>query len=247
VDSLGRLDSSRTQVFIPNDFVAREVKKHPNLLFGASINPLRHDALEALARAKADGALLVKWIPSIMEFDPSDSALIPFYLAMKAAGLPLLSHTGKESSFLHAADTLCDPYRLELPLKLGLTVIAAHVGTPGKSQGQDNVERALSLMGRYPNLYADISSLTQFNKLGYLGRILPRKEAEGRLVFGTDFPLTETLLVAPYFQVFRAPLGRLRAASAQENSWDRDVALKKALGIPESVFTRSAALLLKKP
>ncbi len=89
------------------------------------------------------------------------------------AGIPLLTHTGKESSFVGAKDSLCDPFRLELPLKLGLTVIAAHVGTPGKNHGQENFERALIMLGRYPNLYADISSLTQINKLRYLGNILP--------------------------------------------------------------------------
>jgi uncharacterized protein len=170
MDSKGELDSAKTQVYIPNDFVGRETHKYSNLLFGASINPKRKEALEALALAIQNGAVLIKWIPSIMDFDPADSTFIPFYLAMKAAGIPLLTHTGKESSFVGAKDSLCDPFRLELPLKLGLTVIAAHVGTAGKSHGQENFERALIMLGRYPNLYADISSLTQINKLRYLGK-----------------------------------------------------------------------------
>ncbi|MDB5106766.1 MAG: amidohydrolase 2 [Fibrobacteres bacterium] len=244
MDANGSLDSARTQMYIPNAFLAAEVRKHANLRFGASVNPRRKDALAELARVKADGALLVKWIPSIMDIDPADSANIPFYLAMKDLGLPLLTHTGTEKSFLAAKDSLCDPFRLELPLKLGLTVIAAHVGTPGKSHKQENVERALIMMGRYPNLYADISSLTQINKLGYLKRILPRGEAKGRLIYGTDFPLIETALVSPYYQTMRASFSRLRQAARESNPWDRDVALKKALGMPEDVFARSAGLLL---
>jgi predicted TIM-barrel fold metal-dependent hydrolase len=244
MDPHGKLDTLNSQVYIPNEFVAREVRKYSNLLFGASINPKRHDALQALAQAIADGAVLNKWIPSIMDFDPADSAFIPFYLAMKAAGLPLLTHTGKESSFVGAKDSLCDPMRLHLPLSLGLTVIAAHVGTPGESHGQENFERAISMLGRYPNLYADISSLTQINKLRYFGKILPRAEIKGRLIYGTDFPLIETLLVSPYYYTFRANLGKLRAAAREENPWDRDVALKKALGVPEEVFTLSGKLLL---
>jgi predicted TIM-barrel fold metal-dependent hydrolase len=240
----GAMDSARTQMYIPNAFVAAEVRKRANLRFGASVNPGRKDALAELARVKADGAVLVKWIPSIMHIDPADSAQIPFYRTMKELGLPLLTHTGTENSFLEAEDSLCDPFRLELPLQLGLTVIAAHVGTPGKSQGQDNMERALTMMAKYPNLYADISSLTQLNKLGYLKRILPRGEINGRLIYGTDFPLIETALVSPYYYLLRAPFSRLRQAARETNAWDRDVALKRALGVPEDVFARTAEILM---
>lgn len=239
----GMLDSARTQMFIPDSFVAAETSRHANLRFGASVNPRRKDAVERLKKAKAGGALLVKWIPSIMDIDPADSVHIPFYLAMKELGLPLLTHTGTENSFLEAKDSLCDPFRLELPLGLGLTVIAAHVGTPGKSKGQDNMERALIMMSRHPNLYADISSLTQLNKLGYMSRVLPRAEIKGRLIYGTDFPLIETLLVSPWYYTFRAPFSRLRQAARETNPWDRDVALKRALGVPEDVFAKSALLL----
>jgi predicted TIM-barrel fold metal-dependent hydrolase len=135
-------------------------------------------------------------------------------------------------------------FRLELALEAGVVVIAAHAGTPGKSLGQDNLERVLIMMARHPNLYADISSLTQVNKLGSLKRLLARPEARGRLIYGTDFPLIETALVSPFYQVWRAPFGSLWAASKEPNAWDRDVALKKALGVPEEVFTKSAELLL---
>ncbi len=244
INSAGELDSAKTQVYIPNGFVASETDKYSNLLFGASINPKRKDAIKCLFQVIQDGAVLIKWIPSIMDFDPAATAFIPFYLAMKAAGIPLLTHTGKESSFVGAKDSLCDPFRLELPLKLGLTVIAAHVGTPGKNHGQENFERALIMLGRYPNLYADISSLTQINKLGYFGKILPRQEIKGRLLYGTDFPLIETALVSPYYFCFRANLGKLRAAAKEENPWDMDVALKKVLGVPDEVFTLTAKMLL---
>ncbi|MDB5050608.1 MAG: amidohydrolase 2 [Fibrobacteres bacterium] len=243
-DSAGGLDTIRTQLYIPNAFVAGEARRHANLYFGASVNPGRKGAVEELRRVKAEGAVLVKWIPSIMDIDPADSANIPFYLALKELGLPLLTHTGTENSFLAAKDSLCDPFRLELPLSLGVTVIAAHVGTPGKSHKQENMERALIMMARHPNLYADISSLTQVNKLGYLKRILPRKEVKGRLLYGTDFPLIETALVSPYYYTWRAPFTRLRAAARETNPWDRDVALKKALGVGEDIFARSGALLL---
>ncbi len=245
IDATGALDTNRTQVYIPNEFLAKETRKRPGLFFGASVNPRRADALRVLDSVAAQGAVLVKWIPSIMRFDPADSANIPFYLEMKRLGLPLLSHTGKESSFIDAEDSLCDPARLELPLRLGVTVIMAHCGVPGKNHGEPNVDRAIRLLGRYPNAYADISSLTQINKLGFLGRVLSRPEARGKLIYGSDFPLVNTPLVSPYYHVFRAHLTELRQAARESNPWDQDVRLKQALGASRDIFEATEKLLLK--
>jgi uncharacterized protein len=95
----GELDMAKTEIYIPNEFVAAQTRRYPNLLFGASINPYRRDALQRLEQAAADGAVLLKWLPSIQHIDPADQRLIPFYLKLKELGLPLLSHTGEESSF----------------------------------------------------------------------------------------------------------------------------------------------------
>ncbi|NIT61545.1 MAG: metal-dependent hydrolase, partial [Aliifodinibius sp.] len=74
----------------------------------------------------------------IMYIDPSNPAFIPFYKKMVELNIPLLSHTGMEKSFAGARDELADPVKLELPLRLGVTVIAAHISTTGKSEGQGN-------------------------------------------------------------------------------------------------------------
>lgn len=244
VDSLGNLDSARTELYVPGDFVAREVRKHPNLLYGASVNPKRPDAIDRLRRAKADGAVLVKWLPSIMHFDPADTTLVPYYLALKELDLPLLTHAGKESSFHSANDVLCDPKRLMLPVLLGVKVIVAHAATPGENEGQENHERLMPMFQGHPNLYADISSLTQINKLFLLPRIVPRPEAQGRLIFGSDWPLINTALVSSWYYMHKLGFREIRGISAIENPWDRSVALKKALGVPEEVFRRTEQVLL---
>ncbi|RQW82134.1 MAG: metal-dependent hydrolase, partial [Geobacter sp.] len=128
----GELDESATEIFIPNQFVANEVRRYPNLLFGASINPLRRDALRRLEEVAADGAVLLKWLPPIQHIDPADQELVPFYLRLKELGLPLLSHTGSEHSFTRARNEFGDPERLRLPLSLGVTVIAAHGAGSGR-------------------------------------------------------------------------------------------------------------------
>ncbi|XOF34222.1 MAG: amidohydrolase family protein [Candidatus Electrothrix sp. YB6] len=141
--------------------MARETEKFANLHFGASINPNRTDAVERLRQARRDGALLVKWIPSIMNIDPADPRHIPFYRAMAELGIPLLSHTGMEKSFAGSRNEPADPRRLELPLQQGITVIAAHIATTGKTEGENNFQRILPMLRQYPGLYVDISSLRQ--------------------------------------------------------------------------------------
>lgn len=239
----GVLDEGRTQIYVPSAYVARESARFDNLLFGASINPNRRDAIERLHRAKRDGAVLVKWIPSIMNIDPADPRHIPFYRAMAELDIPLLTHTGMENSFANARDELADPLRLRLPLEQGVTVIAAHIATTGSSEGQDNFERILPMFGDHPNLYTDISSLTQINKLGYLARALKVPGLTERMVYGTDWPLQFFPLVSPWYHVNHIGLARAWRVGGIENLWDRDVALKVAFGVPAEVFRRGARVL----
>lgn len=240
----GQLDRAATEIYVPNEFVASEVAKHPNLLFGASVNPYRPDALQRLEWAKAHGAVLVKWLPSIQHIDPADPRLIPFYRKLVELQLPLLSHTGSEHSFTLAEDAYCDPERLRLALQQGVTVIAAHAGTTGRYDGERSIDRLARLMTQYPNLYSDVSSLTQINKHSHLGEVLARPEFRGRLIYGTDYPLIAMRsLVSPWYYPFRLTWSQRRAISAECNPWDRDVELKQALGLPAEVWTKAECVL----
>lgn len=245
VNEKRQLDLNQTEVYIPNDFVAQETKKYDNLYFGASINPYRSDALDRLTLVKQQGAKLVKWIPSIQMIDPGDARLVPFYQKLKQLRIPLLTHTGRERSFSKARDELADPLRLKLPLDVGVTVIAAHVATTGKTEGEDNMQRLLPMFEQYSNLYADISSLTQINKLGYLKRILANQKIHDRLVYGSDFPLINTLLVSAFYFPLNMTVSEMYSIDQVSNPWDRDVLLKQALGTPTGVFARSRELLLR--
>ncbi|MBF0433033.1 MAG: amidohydrolase family protein [Fibrobacteria bacterium] len=239
IDSLGNLDSSKTEVYVPNEFLARETAKYPKLYFGASVNPHRPDALERLEKWKREGTQLIKWLPSIQNIDPSDSSIIPFYQKLIELNLPLLTHTGAEKSFTHSRNELCDPARLKLPLELGVTVIAAHVATTGKSEGERNHERLIAMIPKYPTLYTDISSLTQLNKKFYVKKILKHKEIHAKLLYGTDIPLINTILVSPWYFPIQLSFKQIREVNSHDNMWDRDVTLKRALGVPDSAFTRA--------
>jgi hypothetical protein len=147
-----------------------------------------------------------------------------------------LSHTGSERSFTRARDEFADPDRLWLPLSLGVKVIAAHAGGSGRSRGEVNHRRFLRLCREFPNLYADISALTQINRPGQLTRLLRRGEMHGRLLYGTDMPLANMGITTPLAFPLRLSLWRMFAVSRISNPWDRDVALKEMLGWREEML-----------
>ncbi len=243
IDAAGELDRERTQVYVPNEFVAAETRRYDNLLFGASVNPYRKDALQRLERVKADGAVLIKWIPAIMNIDPADPHLLPYYRKLRELDLPLLIHVGQERSFGPARDELGDPRKLVLALETGVTVLAAHIATTGESEGEDNFERILPLFARYPNLYTDISSLTQINKLGFLHRALQHPRLSERMIYGTDWPLQFFPLVSPWYHLRHVRMRDLYELSRIDSQWDRDVALKGAIGVPPEVHDRTWEVL----
>jgi predicted TIM-barrel fold metal-dependent hydrolase len=245
VDKAGNLDRENTEVYVPNEFLAKETAKYTNLLWGASINPKRHDALKRLTWAQEQGAVLVKWIPSIMQFDPADESLRPFYQKLIEYQMPLLTHAGQERSFTKARDELCDPQRLHLPLKMGVTVIVAHIASTGSNDGERDTDRLARMMSSYTNLFSEISSLTQINRLGYLSEALTRPEWQGRLLYASDFPLINMILASPYYFPLQLTGKEMRRLAAIGNPWDRDVRLKQALGVPEQVFHRPAQLFRK--
>ncbi len=235
----GKMERDAGEMYVPNRFVGESIKSFPELYFGASVHPCRTDALEELAWSKENGAVLMKWLPNIQQIDPSDERHVLYYRKLVELDLPLLSHVGDEESFSTANDELGDPQLLQLPLKLGVRVIAAHVASAGKSQGEDNVERLLKMMPEYPNLVADLSTLTQFNRRKYLRKVLNDERLEGRLMYGTDYPLTNTPMVTPWQYFMNLKWRQLRQLAGTKNSWDRDVKLKAALGVPREVFTFS--------
>jgi uncharacterized protein len=232
----GEMDLEAGEVFVPNRFVGEAVKSYPELHFGASVHPARPDALEELRWSKENGAVLLKWLPNIQNIDPSNPRYRPFYEELVKLDLPLLTHVGAEDSFSKADDRLGDPRLLRLPLECGVRIVAAHVGSSGTSEGQDNIERLLEMMPDHPNLVADISTLTQMNRRKYLATVINDPRLKGRLMYGTDHPLTNTPMVTPLQYPLNLTLEQLWKLWRIKNPWDRDVALKAALGFPEEVF-----------
>jgi predicted TIM-barrel fold metal-dependent hydrolase len=235
-NSDGNLNLEKTQILVSNSFILQQTQKHANLLYGPSIHPLRKDALSELEKAKTDGAVLVKWLPCIMGIDPSskDPRITAFYRKLIELNIPLLSHTGDEHSFMDSDNTLCDPEKLKRPLSMGVKVIAAHLGTLGKFQGEPGISRMNKMMNEFPELKFDISSLVNINKFNH---IKYAHDYPGRYYYGSDYPLIRAqFLGLPLSSHIYYKLKITKEWSlfidSFKNEFDQDVALKLALGVP---------------
>ncbi len=250
VDASGNLDEKNTEMYVPNEYVEREARRYDNILWAASVNPLRHDACQRLEWSKAHGAVLVKWLPGIMGFDPADPRCDKFYAKLVELKLPLLIHVGPEKTFLNVNEELLRPEIIDPAIKAGVTVIVAHVGAGGVYKDKITGEKKASLdevvkrIRENKNVYADLSAFTLQKRLKDIKPVMNEPALRGRLLYGSDYPLTEIKIISsPWFCLFRVPLKEIWRITHLKNMWDRDVALKRALGFREESFYLPAQLL----
>jgi predicted TIM-barrel fold metal-dependent hydrolase len=196
-------DENLTTLYVSNDYLDILRAKSDKVLLGISVHPFREDASEVLDRFQ-DRAVLCKWISSSQMIDFSDPAseikLEKFYKKLKEIKLPLLFHTGFETSIPAARkemERLNSPLFIEKALDLGVTVILAHCGCSyfDVLLDQDNVVQTVINMFQKQqgekqdwNLYADISALfSPFRKRKILDDIF-KSIHPSKLIFGSDYP-----------------------------------------------------------
>jgi predicted TIM-barrel fold metal-dependent hydrolase len=220
-DQAGRLDRDHTEFMIGNDYVLATAQAHPDaFLAGVSINPMRRDAIDEVHRCAEAGAALVKVLPNAQQFDPAAAHHKPFYRALAARRLPLLSHVGYEFSLIGKDQSVGDPNRLRVPLDECTMVIAAHACSYGLMLHEKFLPTLRELAGRYRGFYADVSALTLPNRFRMLLHLRKHPALHPRLLFGTDYPLP----------VFRFPAWG-RGGSRTRNRFDRQVTVCRALGV----------------
>jgi len=227
----GTIRTDLSRLFVPNDYVFQVAKLNPRILPGISIHPARKDALEALESGVAAGAVLLKLLPCVQVVDPSLPKYRGFWKRMAEVRLPLLAHTGGEFSLPTYRPDLQDPNCLRVPLELGVKVIAAHCGAPALPWERDYSLEFLKLRRQFPNLYGDISALSQPTHLRTIARL--RDDPE-RILYGSDYP------------VLTAVLWSRMAGWISEDDWRRIRRIKNPLekkrqlaqvqGFPDTIF-----------
>lgn len=226
--------------FVPNDYVLDLARRHPEFLPAVSIHPARPDALEELDRCLAGGAVMMKCLPNCQNIDCGNRRFVRFWERMAEAGLPLLAHTGGEHTLPVVRPEFADPRTLELPLRCGVKVIAAHSATKSGLFDPEYFHVFARMTREFPNLYGDTSAFNVPMRGRHVRKCL-EEPLLSRLVHGSDFPvpvhghwawLRRTVDWASFRQWEKCP-----------NILERDYQLKRAMGFPPEHFTRIRGLL----
>lgn len=233
----GLLDDANTHIYVTNDYAIELCRRNPReLLLGASIHPYRTDAMAELERCVKAGAVLLKWLPIVQDFNPADERCFPLYEAMAHYKLPLLCHTGGEKSLPNLDTSVADPLLLIPALKRGVVVIGAHCGTRSAVGETDFVPQWSYLAKEYEHFYGDTAALNLPTRDYAYQTILQDPTLRSKLLHGSDWPI---LPLPP----IRMGLKTLVDSLAESNWLRRDVLIKERLGLDRDYWLRAARVL----
>jgi predicted TIM-barrel fold metal-dependent hydrolase len=239
-DDQGRPMPEKDLFYVPNDYVFALAEKYPEMLPAVSIHPARPDAIDELNRCLDRGAVMMKCLPNCQNFNCGDKRFTRFWERMAEAGLPLLAHTGGENTLPVMNPAFANPATLELPLRCGVTVIAAHAGTQSTPADTDYFPVFRSMLDRFPNLYGDASALLLPVRSNRLRECLEGPVVE-RMVHGSDIPVPIQGIWV-WLRGIVSWRDYLRGRKIR-NTIERDYQLKLAAGFPPEHFTRVWDLL----
>lgn len=202
VDEAGVEEAEPSSFHTPNEYILSLAERYEEIVPCASVHPYREDAVERLDAYLARGARAVKWLPNAMAIDPASERCDPFYERLAEAGVPLISHAGKELAVDgEGLQELGNPLRLRRALDAGVRVVVAHCASLGTSLDLDAnkpVQRSayelferVALAPEYEGrVFGDISALNFSNRSDEpLREVLRSEELLARMVNGSDYPL----------------------------------------------------------
>lgn len=238
----GSVNWERSHTYIPNDYLFAVCRSNPQFLPGVSINPYRLDAVEQLQQAIQDGAVVLKWLPNLQHFDPSDKRCIPIYRELAKSQLPLIAHTGCEHTFPGMDQSLGNANLYRKALDMGVIIVMSHCGVTCPFHFRySSAKTIFELFKSYDNLYADTSALCSFMKFYHLNR-LDFLSYHEKLIHGSDYPIPPIALNYLY------PLGlkKILQLMKNKNPLEKDILVKKAMGLPDDIFTNAEKIIAQR-
>jgi hypothetical protein len=219
-------------LFVPNDYVLALAQRNPEFLPGISIHPGRRDAFEELERCAEAGAVLLKLLPCVQIVECNLPRYKPFWERLARHKLPLLAHTGGEFSLPTHRRDLQSVETLRLPLECGVTVIAAHCGAPALPWDKDYFDQFDKMRRVFPNLFGDISALSQLTHMQTLGKL---RDDPRQVLYGSDYPVVTSV----FWSWIKGWISRteFERLGAVQNPLEKKFQLTKALGFPDRIFT----------
>ena len=172
---------------IPNRYVSEYVRKYPQKLIGfAGVDPTEDGVLEEVSAAKEDLRLQGLTVsPANQDFHPADSRAMEVYEAAEKLGMPILVHPSGQFSERSKLD-YGRPYLLDEVSRSfqNLRIVIAQLGQPW-------IEETITMLGKHPHVFADVSGLLSRNWQAYNALVSAYQHGViDKLLFGSDFPYT---------------------------------------------------------
>src|SRR6266850_3645879 len=156
----GKIMKGAGSFYVPNEYVLKLARVHPEFIPAVSIHPARPDALDELNHCLDAGAAMMKCLPNCHNIDCSLPGYTPFWERMAEARLPLLAHTGGEHTVPVIRPEFSNPEILQRPLECGVTIIAAHCGTKSGVADKEYFHTFAEMTRKYSRFYGDNSAFS---------------------------------------------------------------------------------------
>ncbi|MDG2427026.1 MAG: amidohydrolase family protein [Acidimicrobiales bacterium] len=179
-------------MYVPNDYTARQCAMFPDRLFGViGIDPLVdvYASLDEIDRCveKYDFKVL-KLLPTYHHYRPDDRRLDPFYEKCLSFDIPVQIHLGwtrtTNTTMEHQRPVYLDRLGRDFP---DLKVVVAHLGHPW-------VDEAIAVIAKHPNFYTELSGwgpygMAPHDPVGEAYKALKKLksyECLNKVMFGSD-------------------------------------------------------------
>ena len=170
---------------ISNDEVERAIDAAPTRLKGllaADLNDPMAAVRDIRRRAKTGKFVGLRIVPWLWDLAPNDRRYYPIYAACIDEGLPFCTQIGHTGPLKRSETGRLIPYLEDAMLDFPeLVVVAGHVGFPW-------IDEVASMLRKFRNFHVDTSAYA-LHRLPETFVKLMKREGEGRILFGSNFPM----------------------------------------------------------
>jgi len=231
LDERGReIDRDKTVCAMSEDVLTVATRYPEQFIPFFSVNPRRPNALELIDKNIEKGCVGAKFLQNYWGVDLNDERFIPYYEKLKEKSIPLIIHIGSEYS-IHSFARFERIEMLDLPLAVGVTVIAAHMGlgrinhklrvwknlSKNPADFDADYFRLLEMLKTHDNLYGDISAMLSPMRARALRHLSTQRDIHAKILFGTDYPVP----FLTRFNTYDLPASTKKSICGIKNPFDR--------------------------
>jgi len=118
-------------------------------------------------------------------------------------------------------------------------VIMAHSGTRSGMFDGHWLQQFYALVRQYPNCWGDTAAFCTPGRTRWIPKMLRDPDIVEKLIHGSDYPVP----VTAWFALRELGWSKVRELNRIPGTLERDLRIKRAMGLPDKVFTNAARVL----